>query len=231
MTERHDRHDPIERLRAADPAAGSTSDPSLPHVRDTLEGILMTDTETLTPAPAPTSQNRTPWLLAAAALLVIAGVVAAVTLGGDDSTTDDLAARGGEPITDPTESGPVDDTATDGPVDDPAQSGVTSCVESYDLTTLANREYAFDGTVLSVEGMDMTFGVNEWFTAETADGDADMITLNHQGYAGMLFAPDGPALEPGTRVLVAGDGGFVWSCGFTQLHDPTVADEWRTALG
>lgn len=222
MTERHDTHDPIERLRGADPAAGSTSDPSLPHVRDTLEGILMTDTETLTPAPAPTSPNRTPWLLAAAALLVIAGIVAAVTVGGDDSTTDDLAARGGEPITDPTESGPVDD---------PAQSGVTSCVESYDLTTLANREYAFDATVESVDGSDMTFAIEEWFVAGPYDTAGTTVTLDHQGYAGMLFAPEGPALEPGTRVLVAGDGGFVWSCGFTQLHDPAVADEWRTALG
>ena len=217
MTERP--HDPMERLRAADPAAGSTSDPSLPHVRDTLEGILMTDTITPVRPDRPTSSaRRTPWMLAAAALLVVAGIVAAVTLGGDDATTDDLAARPAMP-------------SNDGESVDPGQSQVTSCVESYDLTTLANREYAFDGTVTSVDGQDMTFTVEEWFAPGPYDGAADTVTLDHQDLAGMLFAPEGPALEPGTRVLVAGDGGLVWSCGFTQLHDPAVAEQWRTALG
>ena len=93
-----------------------------------------------------------------------------------------------------------------------------------------NREYAFDGTVESVDGDAMTFAVNEWFAGTPDQTASATVTLDHQGLVGMLFSPQGPALEPGTRVLSAGDGGFVWSCGFTQQHTPELADEWRTAL-
>lgn len=221
MTEHRNDLDPIDRLRAADPATTSSEDPSLPGPRATLEEILMTD-----PATHDPRTRRAPWVLMAAALLVVAGVVGAVILAGGDDTADDLADQSEDPG-----EGLADDPVIS-PGGDPAgNSQATDCVELYDLETLANREYAFDGTVVSVDGSDMTFAVNEWFTATTVDGTADTITLDHQGNAGMLFAPDGPALEPGTRVLVAGDGGFVWSCGFTQLHDDELASQWRDALG
>ncbi len=83
-----------------------------------------------------------------------------------------------------------------------------------------------DGTVTTVDGPLMTFEVNEWFTAD----QGPTITLDHQGYQGMLFAPDGPTLDTATRVLIAGDGGLVWSCGFTQLYDDATAQTWREAL-
>ncbi len=233
MTQQNPKPDSIDRLRAADPAAGTTTDPTLPRVRATLEEIIMSQpeqdtastTEPIEPIAAP-RRGRAPWLLVAAAVVVLAGVVGAIVTSGDDSTTEDDLALSGDVAEEP--------TSDDGVATDPGAAGessVTSCVESYDLDTLDNREYAFDGTVESVEGNDMTFTVNEWFAATTVDGTADTVTLDHQGYAGMLFAPDGPSLEPGTRVLVAGDGGFVWSCGFTQLHDAALADQWRTALG
>ena len=38
------------------------------------------------------------------------------------------------------------------------------------------------------------------------------------------------ALRPGARLLVAGDGGFAWGCGFTQTYSPDVASGWRSAL-
>lgn len=233
MTKHRSELDPIERLRAADPAAGSAQDPSSADARATLEEILMTESPTPTTGPAARTWSRAPWLLAAAALVVVAGVVGAIAIGGDDSTDDELATETDGPATDElsTEGPATDDPASSGPATGPAGSEVTSCVETYDLDTLGNRGHAFDGTVESVDGDDMTFTVEEWFVPGPFDAGDATVTLDHQGYAGMLFAPDGPALEPGTRVLVAGDDGFVWSCGFTQLHDPALADQWRNALG
>lgn len=238
--------DPLDRLRAADPASGAVSqpDPSL------LEEILMTDTQTPgtqhpdaqtpgTPSPATephapvpaggpstAGRPRLPLLLGvAAALLVVVGIVGAVLAGGGDDTTDQAGVDTGALPTNP-DAG--DDPAAGGVITEPgdpaAGSEVTSCVEQYSPETLAQREYAFDGTVSSVDGDTMTFTVNEWFNG----GDADTITLDHQGYAGMLLDPNTP-LDVGARALVAGDGGFVWSCGFTQLHTDAGAAEWRSA--
>jgi hypothetical protein len=40
---------------------------------------------------------------------------------------------------------------------------------------------------------------------------------------------DSTSLEAGTRLLVSGDDGYAWSCGFTQDYDESVADQWRDA--
>lgn len=212
--------DPIERLKAANPVPGVVEEPD-PHL---LQEILMTTTSPARPtgelpsgpeAPDRRSGRRLPAVLAAAAaLLVLAGVVGALVIDGDDSPADDEVAS---PIGD----GPATDLV------DPAAGGsdVTSCVESFSPETLRDRDYAFDGTVDSVEGPDITFAVNEWF----AGGTESTVTLDHQGYAGMLLDPN-TALEPGTRALMAGDGSMVWSCGFTQLWSDGTAAEWRQAF-
>lgn len=236
----HDQHadeatpadDVLARLRAVDPVPEPVSHPTDGPVRATLEEILMSPTGTTTdpmttPDPAREPGHRPRFrtgraLAVAAALLLVVGVVGAVVRGGDG---DDQPLDSAAPTTELPEG--AIDPGQSGPVSPGGDSGMTSCVELYDLETIKGREYAFDGTVASVAGMQMTFQVHEWF----GPGEGDTVTLDHQGYEGMLFAPDGPALEPGTRVLVAGDGGFVWSCGFTQLYDPAVADQWRAARG
>ena len=218
--------DPIDRLRAANPVPEASSDPSDPVVTATLEEILMTD-PTPTPLDPPDRSSRrrpAPWLVAAAALLLVGGIVGAVLLAGGDSTREVTD----EALPDPSET-PVDDSGSG--TDPGATSSATSCVELYSPETLPNRDYAFDGTVSSVDGGDITFTVHEAFSGpDDLRAEGATITLDHQGNAGMLFSPDGPALEPGTRVLAAGDGGFLWSCGFTQLHTEELAHEWRSAL-
>jgi hypothetical protein len=80
-------------------------------------------------------------------------------------------------------------------------------------TRCANRQHAFDGTVVTVGGDNVTLDVTEWFKA--ADRPAS-TTL--QGASTLsAITPNGPAtaLDPGTRLLVAGDGEFAWGCGFT----------------
>ena len=216
-------HDPIARLRAVDPARTAVSDPNDPDVRATLEAILV-DQPIESPA-TPNRPARKPFFIAiAAACLLLAGVVGALVVGGDDDAGLDAAAPdpgAADPIS-PTGDEPMGDDI----VVDPGQSSVTSCVESYEPETLKHREHAFDGTVQSIEGRNITFVVNEWFTEPLGE----TITLDHNDLAGMLFAPEGPKLEPETRVLTAGDGEFIWSCGFTNLYSEELATEWRTTL-
>ena len=219
--------DSIDRLRAVNPVPEADADPSDPAATATLEEILMTDptappAEPLHRAPRP---RPLPWLVAAAALLLVAGVAGAFLLGGDDSTGEATD----QALPDPSDT-PGDAPRSD--ADPGATSSATSCVELYSPETLPNRDYAFDGTVASVDGPDITFTVHEAFSGpDDIRGEGATITLDHQGNAGMLFSPEGPALEPGTRVLAAGDDGFLWSCGFTQLHTEELADEWRGAFG
>lgn len=111
-----------------------------------------------------------------------------------------------------------------GPITPPGQA---LCVERYDLNTLKNRQVAFDGRIVEVTGDDMTLTVNEWFTG--ANGSE--ITLKGASTLGGITSAGDPfSLDPGTRLLVAGDGGFAWSCGFTQPFSESVAKDWREAL-
>ena len=105
--------------------------------------------------------------------------------------------------------------------------GLGSCVESYSLSTLPNREVAFDGTVSAINGNDVTFTVNNWYKG----GTDSTITLDGNGMVGgAITSTGGPNLNVGERYLVAGDGGFAWSCGFTQPYESTTAQAWHDTL-
>lgn len=123
----------------------------------------------------------------------------------------------------------TNDRTAQSPINSPITPGgpAASCVEVYDLDTLAEREFAFDGTVERVEGDHVTFEVNEWFHG----GSGETATLAGAAtLGGVTSAGPSVELDAGTRMLVAGDGGFAWSCGFTQPHDPEVARDWDEAF-
>lgn len=147
--------------------------------------------------------------IAVAAALVVAvaaGIVVASSRDTDDETAQPPVTSG-TPVT---PGGPA-----------------ASCVEVYDLETLAGREFAFDGTVERVEGDEVTFAVNEWFHG----GSEETVTLAGAAtLSGVTSAGPSADLDAGTRLLVAGDGGFAWSCGFTQPYDPEVARDWDEAF-
>lgn len=204
--------DDLERLRRADPVASS----SLPsahgrRARALFEEITMRDAITTTQSTersdAPRRRPTTPWIAgAAAAVALVVGLAVAAAVGRDDQP--DRSDVAGAPIT-------------------PGGSAGASCVELYDATTLAHRELAFDGTVTAVDGDLVTFTVNRAFrgvegTSVTLEGAAAL--------SGLSSAGPGPALEVGARLLVAGDGGFAWSCGFTQPYDEAVADQWASTF-
>lgn len=142
--------------------------------------------------------RRTPWALGVGGAAVAAVAAFAVLFNG-----------GGTPM----------------PSQEPGPN-VGSCVETYSAETLANRDFAFAGTVTAVDGDSVTFAVTEAFLGDLADS----ITLQAAGMTGRpITSSAGPSLTEGQRYLVAGDDQFVWSCGFTQPYNEAVAAEWAEA--
>lgn len=111
------------------------------------------------------------------------------------------------------------------PSQDPGP-GIGSCVETYSLEALANRDFAFDGTVAVIDGDQVTFDINQSFSGSLGD----QLTLTATGMTGTsITSAGGPSLAEGQRYLVAGDDTFVWACGFTQPYDAGVAADWEEA--
>ena len=145
-----------------------------------------------------TTRRRPLWALGAAAAAVAAVVMAVIINSGSGSQE-----PGGDP-----------------------GAGIGPCVESYSLDTLANRDFAFDGTVTAIDGDQVTFDVNEAFGGDLAE----TVTLTATGMTGTaVTSAGGPILVIGERYLVAGDGEFAWACGFTQPYEAAAAAQWAEA--
>lgn len=206
----HDEGDdmqPIERLRSADPVdVVGLPESDSPQARALFEEITMSNApETPVLKPVKPRRPRMLALAAAGATFTVAAVTAAaLALGG---------ANDPAPI------------AADDP--GPAGGSMLMCAEIYSLETLAARQVAFDGTLTSIEGDQLTFEVNEAFRGV----DADTVTIRGGDVvAGETALVGGPALKVGDRALVAGDAEFAWGCGFTQAYDEAVAASWRDTL-
>jgi hypothetical protein len=198
--------DPIEVLRSADPLdpLEVPRDTSGAHARALFQEVTSMETMERETAPAVRAPRRRFALATAgAALAVIIAAGVALFAGGDAPGEEYIA--GGEPI-----------------------ASAAMCAEFYDLTTLANRDVAFDGTLTAVDGDQAVFDVNRWFTG----GSGARATLDANGLTGgAITSIGGPGLEVGTRYLVSGSGGFVWACGFTMTYDTGIADEWAGVFG
>lgn len=213
MAELDEELEALRRADPVDPAAMPSS--SSPQARALFERITMSDTDT-TAEPRTTSRRWVAVAAAAAAVVAIAG--GAIALGGDDDTTP-------TPNTEVATDSTAPNTTDGGPI---TPGGIASCVEQYSLETLANRDAAFDGTVEAVDGDTITFTVNEWFRG----GEGDTTTRRGAStLGGITSAGPSVSLEPGTRLLVAGDDDFAWGCGFTQPYDAAVAAQWADTLG
>lgn len=200
-----------EQLRAINPIPSSISltDADTHRRAALLEEILeVTQTTTSPKSIDQPGRKRYAGILAAGvAAAAIVGIIVVTTTNDDD-----------KPATAPTTSV----LSTVGP-----SVGIGSCVEFYSLSTLPNRELAFDGTVSAINGNEVTFTVNNWYRG----GTESTATLDGNGLVGgAITSAGGPNLNIGERYLVAGDGGFVWSCGFTQPYEPSTAQQWRDAL-
>lgn len=218
-------YDDLDALRRIDPVdKAALPSAQMPKARALFERITMSQTEThpgetteeLQSAPPP-RRGRAVLVAVAAAVVLVLGVAGVVSMTGGEDDNNDL------------------DTGTQLADDEPGEApispggGMALCVEMYDLDTLSNRQHAFDGTVKAVDGDKVTFIVNEAYRGV----DGAEVTLEGAGTIGGVTSVGGDvatSLEPGTRLLVAGDDGFAWACGFTQPYDPAVAAEWKNAL-
>lgn len=208
----------LDALRRANPAPEGSDATHVAPPDDLFEEITMST------ATTSSSPIRHPVLLAvAAAVLLVAMIAGAIVIIGDDSDGDRTETAA--PTTDPSTSESPTVTLPVGPGGTgPITPGMGSCVERYSIETLENREVAFDGTVASIEGGQVTFDVHAWYQG----GEGSTVTLDDNGLAGGAITSVGGDLQlvVGQRLLVAGDGGFVWACGFTQPYDEAVASSW-----
>lgn len=173
----------------------------------------------------------------ATGMVLTVGLVLSACSNDDSESTasrqssDEAAVRSASEYTPENETGPLLD------------GGAASCVESYSLETLQNRDFAFDGTVVrmgpsvSDRGDDgdlnlagITFEVREWFMG----GDANEVTVDVQGAAGT--AEEDLPFRVGTRLLMSGeprwggaplDSPIAWGCGFSRYYDEETATAWR----
>jgi hypothetical protein len=117
-----------------------------------------------------------------------------------------------------------------------------SCAFEFSPSTLAERAWAFDGTLVSfgvIEDSNLgqvpsaTFAVNHWYRG----GSGDQITVQFETG---LMSESAPNAAAGARLLVAGEsrwGGqplddpVAWGCGFTQPWTADAAASWTNALG
>lgn len=135
----------------------------------------------------------------------------------------------------PTRTGPLGENGS-----------AASCVESYNIKSIGNRAFAFDGTIASIgdgamdkadngqlDTVAVTFQVNEWFKG----GAGETVTVDLMAPSNNIAGDETPAYEEGTRLLVSGeprwggaplDDAIAWFCGgFTRYYEPAVADDWR----
>lgn len=118
-----------------------------------------------------------------------------------------------------------------------------SCVEEYSPQTVAQRGFAFDGTVIGIgersseEGdpyLPVSFTVHRWFRG----GPGDEVTV-------AMLAPDeatsvdNTTYAVGSRLLVSGEPRFggaplddpvAWACGFTRWYNQADGQTWEQAF-
>jgi hypothetical protein len=199
--------DPIDRLRAADPArADNVPDASLARVSARVQEHIMSDKQ-FDPTIRPT---RGP--LALVGGLALVGVFALAIAMGSGFNFGAQSPSGGPVAVNPT------------PSENPAAGGgVASCLV-YDPANLPTFEIVFDGTVTAVDGDQVTFDVNEGWKG--ADGS---ITLTAPQVDVALTGPL-PEFEVGGRYLVTAAGSTINACGYTLDYDADTAAAWAGAF-
>ncbi len=205
-------------------------------VFDTIVGADAADPPTATAAIPVRPVRR---LVAATATAVAALVVAtaAVAIGASHAAHPTATAP-------PASSRPAATPAPSGPL---GGAGMAACVESYNTATLAERAFAFDGTVIDAtspaagsesapDTTAVTFRVNHWYRG----GSVGEVTVAMFVGPGQATAEDTPVYRIGSRLLVSGEPRFggtpltnpvAWACGFTRWYTAVDAQAWQQTFG
>ncbi|MGH2811238.1 MAG: hypothetical protein ACRDI1_00805 [Actinomycetota bacterium] len=121
-------------------------------------------------------------------------------------------------------SEPIDSSPTENPNPLSVQG---SCSEQYSFENLPHREFAFDGRVAEIAGdTEVVFSVNEWFRGE----ESTRVKLRSAIPLDQPATADLPEIEVGKRLLVSGEDGFMWGCGFTRPYTEQEAEVWEQIL-
>jgi hypothetical protein len=107
------------------------------------------------------------------------------------------------------------------------------CIEVYTPENLLHRQFAFDGTVTGITdagnvdvGVSVTFDVNSSYIGDL--GDTLTLTASGMGSEGG-DSEGGPPINVGDRLLISGDDGVAWTCGFSRTYSDEMAAEWESA--
>lgn len=192
----------IDPMPAEVPVEPVTSEAS----RQLLESVMSTDLR----EEKANQENpaRRVWVgaIAAVAALVVAvgGVIAFGDRGGDTP----IAA-----------SPPLELNA-------PANDTMASCImfSAEELARIA--EIAFEGTVTSVDGANVTLSVDTWFKG---GGEAAEVVLNAP--VGMVALIGGIPFEQGGQYLITAQAGTVNYCGFSGPSTPEYRAAFQQAFG
>ena len=193
------------RLRDADPARRTP--PPDPSWIDTLAQSTM---EAPMTTPEPAAGTRRTWFLTAAAAVLVAalGVGGWSALSGDDNRADQVARE--KTVTTLTVPNP-----------DPAAMCMQLTPE-----TVGQMQMAFDGTVSSIEGEEVTLDVTKWYVG----GDTDQVKLVQNSPDAMIALEGDIQLEQGQRYLVTAHDGQINGCGFTALWSQELQDIFDQAF-
>jgi hypothetical protein len=111
-------------------------------------------------------------------------------------------------------------------------TGLGSCAFEFSVEALADRGFAFDGTVTEIRepaAMDapyeVDFAVARWYSG----GEGAHATLTTYDVSGTSLAGD-LGLEEGDRILASGDDAILWGCGFSMPYSERDAALFEQAF-
>lgn len=205
--------DPLDELRSLDPIVPDRlPSASLARLSARVQEDIMSTQQS--------SAGRRRFVIPAVAAVLAGIALVAIVVGRMPASDPGSAVASASPGTQIAAASPSP-LAPGGPVS-------AFCVERYSPQTVAERAFAFDGTVAKISGDEVTFRVGHWFKGAAGDS----VTLTATGMTGnAITSAGGPNLAVGERYLVAGEDHFAWACGFTQPYDPSVAADWAAATG
>ncbi|MFP5252527.1 MAG: hypothetical protein ACLGH4_01875 [Actinomycetes bacterium] len=194
-----------QRLRAADPVATLTPDPS--RLQTLVEDTMSTTLDGSGTRPASDGRRTAPGprLLAAAAAVAALATAGVAVLGPD----------GGQSTAAPETL----ELAL------PAGDVMSSCLQ-YSVEILADMPIAFSATADAVGDGTVELAVDRWYRG----GSADLVELENP--TGPMTSIDGVEFTAGTRYLVtASQDGTVNGCGYTAVWSEPMARDFATAFG
>jgi len=165
--------------------------------QDLLEEVMSVELGRRESGPSG-GRRRMRWVPAAAVVVALVAVAGVITTLNDEPTSMELAAGGGD--------------------------SMASCIQ-FSVEELARMPLAFEGTVVSVDGADVTLAVGTWFIG----GDTDEVVLNAP--QGMEALIGGIPFAVGEAYLITAFDGTVNYCGFSGPSTPEMRAAFEAAFG